>query len=121
MAAVRVSCMIALVSMRHRIGAYSLCRKVNVTNAPIKRVAIVGGGIGGLVLAHLLRASPSLSVMVYERDTTPEARAQGYYIGLQGAGLKVVKERLVSLAPSLAPIISDPNLALHGFAVLTSG
>ena len=89
-------------------------------NQPIKRVIIVGGGIGGLVLAHLLRSSPELSVTVYERDLSPDARGQGYYIGLQGRGLAIVKEKLAKLVPSLGAVINDPSLSMWGFAILTS-
>ena len=45
------------------------------------RIAIVGGGIGGLTLANLLKLR-GLEATVYERDQSLEARIQGYAIGL---------------------------------------
>ncbi|GLV55843.1 monooxygenase [Dictyobacter sp. S3.2.2.5] len=48
-------------------------------NMPQKdlRVLVVGGGLGGLCLAQGLRKA-GISVAVYERDRSPEARTQGY-------------------------------------------
>lgn len=78
------------------------------------KVVVVGGGIGGLLLANALHARgaaldsgggagaveagataaepPALSVTVLERDTSPAARAQGYYIGLQPNGIAALRE-----------------------------
>src|SRR5690242_8637929 len=78
---------------------------------------IIGGGIGGLVLAHLLRQDPAIRVRVHERDKSPGGREQGYYIGLQSSGLKIVKERLAALVPGLSELISDPGACLEGFKV----
>ena len=50
------------------------------------RVIIVGGGLGGLALAHGLRGQ-GIDVAVYERDAHPEARPQGYRIQLDEPGL----------------------------------
>ena len=41
-----------------------------------KRIAIVGGGPGGLTLARLLQQSGA-QVSVYERDQSRSARVQG--------------------------------------------
>ncbi len=41
-----------------------------------KKVAIVGGGPGGLTLARLLQLKGA-DVTVYERDISKEARVQG--------------------------------------------
>lgn len=50
------------------------------------RVIIVGAGLGGLALAHGLRAQ-GFDVAVYERDVHPGARPQGYRIQLDEPGL----------------------------------
>lgn len=48
-------------------------------------VAIIGGGMGGLCLAQGLRKA-GISVMVYERDESGEARPQGYRIHIDPEG-----------------------------------
>jgi 2-polyprenyl-6-methoxyphenol hydroxylase-like FAD-dependent oxidoreductase len=40
-------------------------------------VVIIGGGLSGLCLAHALAAQGTL-VSVFERDTGPDIRGQGY-------------------------------------------
>jgi 2-polyprenyl-6-methoxyphenol hydroxylase-like FAD-dependent oxidoreductase len=47
------------------------------------RVAVVGGGIGGLCLAQGLRRS-GVDVMAYEQDSGLDKRRQGYRIHLDG-------------------------------------
>jgi 2-polyprenyl-6-methoxyphenol hydroxylase-like FAD-dependent oxidoreductase len=56
-----------------------------------KKIAIVGGGPGGLTLAKLLQ-DKGAAVKVYERDYSQEARVQGAIVDLHfGSGLKVIK------------------------------
>ncbi|GAB4021542.1 FAD-dependent oxidoreductase [Spirosoma koreense] len=56
-----------------------------------KRIAIVGGGPGGLTLARLLQLKGA-DVKVYERDNSPEARVKGAIVDLHAdSGLKVIK------------------------------
>ncbi|MVM29146.1 NAD(P)-binding protein [Spirosoma sp. HMF4905] len=56
-----------------------------------KRIAIVGGGPGGLTLALLLQRKGA-DVTVYERDYSPETRIQGAIVDLHAdSGLKVIK------------------------------
>ena len=55
-------------------------------------VLIIGGGLGGLALAHLLlQGSTSIQVLVFERDANECARDQGYCIGIDRMGLDVLK------------------------------
>jgi 2-polyprenyl-6-methoxyphenol hydroxylase-like FAD-dependent oxidoreductase len=49
-------------------------------------VIVVGGGLGGLALAHGLRGQ-GIDVAVHERDAHPHARPQGYRIQLDEPGL----------------------------------
>ena len=49
------------------------------------RVLVIGGGIGGLCLAHGLRAA-GVEVRVYERGHTRDDWLQGYRIHLNPAG-----------------------------------
>jgi 2-polyprenyl-6-methoxyphenol hydroxylase-like FAD-dependent oxidoreductase len=53
------------------------------------KVLIIGGGIGGLCLAQGLRQA-GVSVAVYERDTSPAIRTQGYRISLKDTGAKAL-------------------------------
>lgn len=56
-----------------------------------KKIAIVGGGPGGLTLARLLQLKGA-AVKVYERDQSKEARVQGAIVDLHfDSGLKVIK------------------------------
>lgn len=56
-----------------------------------KKIAIIGGGPGGLTLARLLQLKGA-NVKVYERDFSKEARVQGAIVDLHfESGLKVVK------------------------------
>ncbi|MFT3750900.1 MAG: NAD(P)/FAD-dependent oxidoreductase [Agriterribacter sp.] len=56
-----------------------------------KKIAIVGGGPGGLSLARLLQLKGA-GVKVYERDFSQEARVQGAIVDLHfDSGLKVIE------------------------------
>ncbi|MEO3402606.1 NAD(P)/FAD-dependent oxidoreductase [Mucilaginibacter sp. CAU 1740] len=56
-----------------------------------KKIAIVGGGPGGLTLARLLQIKGA-DVKVYERDFSKEARVQGAIVDLHfDSGLKVIE------------------------------
>jgi 2-polyprenyl-6-methoxyphenol hydroxylase-like FAD-dependent oxidoreductase len=52
---------------------------------PSFHILIIGGGIGGLCLAQGLRQK-GMSVVVYERDRTPDARLQGYRLNIEPVG-----------------------------------
>lgn len=57
-----------------------------------KKIAIVGGGPGGLTLANLLQLK-GLNVTVYERDANREVRIQGSTLDLHhDSGLKALEE-----------------------------
>ena len=52
-----------------------------------KKVAIIGGGPGGLTLARLLQLQ-NVNVKVYERDLNKNARVQGSPLDLHdGSGM----------------------------------
>ena len=58
-----------------------------------KKIAIIGGGPGGLTLARLLQQKdPQIDVTVYERDINETARVQGATLDLhQASGLKAIE------------------------------
>ena len=57
------------------------------------RVAIAGGGIGGLALAQGLLAA-GVEVQLYERDPSPAHRRQGYRIHIGDVGTRALAEVL---------------------------
>lgn len=70
------------------------------------RVMIIGAGLGGLVLAHGL-GNNGFDVAVYERDSHPTARPQGYRIQLDEPGLS-------GLRHCLPPHLFDLSVATAG-------
>ncbi|MBO9699041.1 MAG: FAD-dependent monooxygenase [Sporocytophaga sp.] len=57
-----------------------------------KRIAIIGGGPGGLTLARLLQMNGA-DVKVYERDLNKDARVQGATLDLhEESGLRAIRE-----------------------------
>ncbi|WP_343689306.1 NAD(P)/FAD-dependent oxidoreductase [Chitinophaga sp.] len=62
----------------------------------MKKIAIIGGGPGGLTLARLLQVKGFTSVTVYERDVNKEARVQGATLDLhEESGLAALQEGLL--------------------------
>ena len=90
-----------------------------------KKIAIIGGGPGGLTLARLLQLK-GLTVKVYERDINKEARIQGGALDLHtGSGLAALEKaglmeafksnfrpgaELVRVVNNQAKIFSDQHL-----------
>lgn len=63
-----------------------------MNNIKNKKIAIVGGGPGGLTLARLLQMQ-GVDVKVYERDTSRDARTQGATLDLhKESGLAALRE-----------------------------
>ncbi len=63
-----------------------------MNNLQDKKIAIVGGGPGGLTLARLLQMN-GVDVNVYERDHDNEARPKGATLDLHdGSGLRARRE-----------------------------
>ncbi len=57
------------------------------------RIAVVGGGIGGLCLAHGLRKA-GVDAVVYERDLSRTDRLQGYRVHINPGGAAALRECL---------------------------
>lgn len=60
--------------------------------APL-HVIVIGGGIGGLTLAQGLKKA-GVSVALYERDSTPTDRLQGYRVHINPTGCRALHECL---------------------------
>lgn len=50
-----------------------------MTSSSPEHIIIIGAGFGGLLLAHGLKKY-GISFSIYERDSSPQARGQGYRI-----------------------------------------
>lgn len=61
------------------------------------RILVIGGGMGGLAAAHGL-LQHGHDVVVFERDAAPDARAQGYQLGISPEGRAALAE-LVEKSP----------------------
>lgn len=85
-----------------------------------KKVAIVGGGMGGLILARLLQMK-NINVNVYERDLNAEVRVQGSPLDLhEDSGLEAMKradllnEFYANIRPNASKArILDKDFKLH--------
>ncbi|KAL1917193.1 uncharacterized protein VTP21DRAFT_4849 [Calcarisporiella thermophila] len=73
---------------------------------PLQKIAIVGGGLGGLYLAQCLRDSGK-EVTIYERDEGTGARHQGWFIGVSLPRLRK--------APHLTPFFQAQSRIMDGF------
>jgi 2-polyprenyl-6-methoxyphenol hydroxylase-like FAD-dependent oxidoreductase len=78
-------------------------------------VLIIGGGIGGLCLAQGLKKA-GVSVAVYERDCTLDARLQGYRLNIEPVGSRVLHQCLpAELWEVLAATAGDPGPIMRVF------
>ena len=57
-------------------------------------IVIIGGGIGGLALAQLLKKQnkDDIQISIYERDCDKESRTQGYSIGITDESFNILRE-----------------------------
>ncbi|MGC5021018.1 FAD-dependent oxidoreductase [Micromonospora sp. DT47] len=65
------------------------------------RVLVIGGGIGGLCLAQGLRQAGFTDVAVYERDSSPDGRMQGYRLRISPDGEAALRQCLPRRAQEL--------------------
>src|SRR5215468_8575916 len=77
------------------------------------RVAIIGGGIGGLALAQGLKKA-GISFAVYERDRTRTDRVQGYRVHISPTGSRALHACLPShLFDAFDRTCGRPGKAMH--------
>lgn len=87
----------------------STTNKENSDSAVPLHVLIIGGGIGGLCLAHGLKQA-GISIAVYERDLTPTAREQGYRIHIDPTGSRALHSCLpTALWDTFVATAGDPG------------
>ncbi|KAF2326442.1 FAD-dependent oxidoreductase [Flavobacterium ginsenosidimutans] len=82
-----------------------------------KQVAIIGGGMGGLILARLLQLQ-NVNVKVYERDLNSEVRVQGSPLDLhEDSGLKAMKQAnlLTEFYENIRPTASKARIVNQNF------
>lgn len=70
-----------------------------VDNVQRLRIAISGGGLAGVTLAHALLRHPHLDVHIYE--SAPEFSEQGAAVGLSGNAQRALSEMGSSLRDAL--------------------
>ncbi|NGY65404.1 FAD-dependent monooxygenase [Lentzea sp. NEAU-D13] len=80
------------------------------------RIAVVGGGIGGLCLAHGLRKA-DVDVAVYEREFSRTDRLQGYRVHINPHGAAALRECLP--AANWARFEQSAGSSDNGFGFLT--
>ncbi|WP_191302595.1 FAD-dependent oxidoreductase [Lentzea cavernae] len=80
------------------------------------RIAVVGGGIGGLCLAHGLRKA-GVDVAVYERDRSRTDRLQGYRVHINPDGAAGLEECLP--ARNWQRFVESAGTSDNGFGFLT--
>ncbi|KAG9661733.1 hypothetical protein KCU95_g11529, partial [Aureobasidium melanogenum] len=64
---------------------------MTIDNKEKFRVSIIGGGLGGLALAQMLKSNPRLQVVVYERSSTDKDPLTGYRIQMEAQALEGLK------------------------------
>ncbi|WP_039794116.1 FAD-dependent oxidoreductase [Amycolatopsis alba] len=78
------------------------------------RVVIIGGGVGGLILAQGLHAA-GLPVTVHERDESPRVRTQGYRLRISPDGERAMRE---CLPPRVLELLLATSNERHGHGLL---
>jgi len=57
----------------------------------MKKIAIIGAGISGLLIANLLKKKPNYQITVYEKNTSVGLE-QGYGVQLSVNSIKILNE-----------------------------
>lgn len=83
----------------------------------VVKIAVIGGGLGGLAFAQSMRNVPGYKVTVYERDAGYHMRNQGYQIGLNAEGIASLRDmdlpwlnNLLNENPRAAILVNDSKL-----------
>lgn len=87
-----------------------------VKGDPPQTILVIGGGLGGLAFAQILRHSPAshkYKVLIFERDATATAREQGYQIGINNSGASCL-----SSIPQVAELFARRKQKANAFALV---
>lgn len=79
------------------------------------RVMVIGGGIGGLCLAHGLRRA-GVAVTVFERDASPAERRQGYRLRISPEGEQALRD---CLPAAVYRLLADTGNRCYGSPIAT--
>ncbi|CAB4409572.1 unnamed protein product [Rhizophagus irregularis] len=86
-------------------------------------VIIIGAGLGGLTFYHALiknKDKKEFNVKIFERESGPQDRWQGYHIGINNYGARSLINCIPSSIASNLPKATPnpiPNLEYHGFSL----
>ena len=83
---------------------------------PPQTILVIGGGLGGLAFAQILRYSPAshkYKVLIFERDAAATAREQGYQIGINNSGASCL-----SSIPHVAELLARTKHKPIAFALV---
>ncbi|CAB4379165.1 unnamed protein product [Rhizophagus irregularis] len=89
----------------------------------IPTVIIIGAGLGGLTFYHALiknKDKKEFNVKIFERESGPQDRWQGYHIGINNYGARSLINCIPSSIASNLPKATPnpiPNLEYHGFSL----
>ncbi|MFB9925537.1 FAD-dependent oxidoreductase [Amycolatopsis halotolerans] len=84
------------------------------TGARGPKTIVIGGGVGGLILAQGLHAA-GLPVEVHERDASPRTRTQGYRLRVSPDGERAMRE---CLPPRVIELLLATSNQRHGEGLL---
>ena len=57
----------------------------------MKKIAIIGAGISGLLIANLFKKNPNYQITIYEKNTSATL-AQGYGVQLSANSIRILNE-----------------------------
>ncbi|EFW98682.1 FAD-binding monooxygenase [Grosmannia clavigera kw1407] len=81
------------------------------------RVAIVGGGLGGLALAQMLRSNERVQVTVYERQVEVTDRLAGYRIQMERGAIAMLTSRVsAGVGKNLERSIGEQPASGHAYS-----
>ncbi|RGB42772.1 hypothetical protein C1646_750516 [Rhizophagus diaphanus] len=89
----------------------------------VPTVIIIGAGLGGLTFYHALiknKDKKEFNVKIFERESGPQDRWQGYHIGINNYGARSLINCIPSSITSNLPKATPnpiPNLEYHGFSL----